>query len=98
LKTIIFKHKPLPLTLDEFLKILINSTFGSINILADKQRVRYEKSSSDETISTRTSIGIIKNNENKVQLTLEFENLSKNTSKANENITVPSKYLSVEKK
>jgi hypothetical protein len=51
-----------------------------MNILADKQRVQYEKSSSDEeTNSIRTSIDIIKNDENKVQPTLEFEYLNKNT-------------------
>jgi hypothetical protein len=70
-----------------------------MNILSDKQTVQYEHSSSDEeTNSIRISIDIIKNDENKVQPTLELDDLNKNTSKANENKSVPSKYLSVEKK
>jgi hypothetical protein len=65
LKTIIFKLNPF-IRLDEFLKIHINFTLGSINILADKQTVQYKKSSSDEEIN-RKSINIIKQDENKVQ-------------------------------
>jgi len=38
LKTIVFKHKTLPLKLDEFLKIHINSILGSMNILANKTK------------------------------------------------------------
>lgn len=53
LKTIVFKHKPLPLRLDDFLKIHINSILGSMNILADKtgyndQQIKNEQTSSDE--------------------------------------------------
>jgi hypothetical protein len=67
LKTIMFKRKLLPLRLDEFLKVHINSMLGSLNILARKQTVQYKKSScNEETNSTRTSIDIIKNDENKV--------------------------------
>jgi hypothetical protein len=99
LKTIIFKHKPLPLRLEKFLKIYINFKLGSMNILADKQTVQYEKSSSDDEInSIRRSINIINNDENKIQSTLEFEDLNKNKPKANENKTLHSKYLSIEKK
>lgn len=37
-KSIVFKHKALPLRLDEFLKIHINSILGSMNILENKTR------------------------------------------------------------
>jgi hypothetical protein len=36
LKSVVFKHKSLPIRLDEFLKIHINSIIGSTNLLASK--------------------------------------------------------------
>lgn len=38
LKTVVFKHKTLPLKLEEFLKIHINSILGLMNILDKKIR------------------------------------------------------------
>jgi hypothetical protein len=53
LKTIILKHKPLSLRFDEFLKIHIIHTFETNNILADKPKIQYEKSLSNEEINNR---------------------------------------------
>jgi len=51
LKTVVYKHKSLPLRLDDFLKIHINSIIGSTNILASKRK--YEHQSNDSLHSKK---------------------------------------------
>jgi len=80
LKTVIFKHKALPLRLDKFLKIHINCTLGSMNMLADTTKydeqttLQKEESSDEETNSIkRSSIIKISNDTNEYQPIFEFE-------------------------
>jgi len=47
LKTVVFKHKSLPLRIDDFLKIHINSIIGSTNILTTKKKYQYKSLSND---------------------------------------------------
>ncbi|KAL4104352.1 hypothetical protein QTP88_019653 [Uroleucon formosanum] len=53
LKTVVFKHKSLPLRIDDFLKIHINSIIGSTNMLATKRKYGYQSSSNDSLNSKK---------------------------------------------
>lgn len=53
LKTVVFKHKTLPLRLDDFLKININSIIGSTNMLASKRKYEHPSLSNDSLHSKK---------------------------------------------
>jgi len=56
LKTVVFKHKTLPLRLDDFLKIHINSIIGSTNILASKRKYEHQSLSNDSLHSQKETL------------------------------------------
>jgi len=84
LKTVVFKHKQLPLRLDEFLKIHINCTLGSMNILADT--TIQKKASNDEEINSTksSSINTISDEKNQYHPILEFAVQNEAEQKKNE--------------
>lgn len=99
LKIVVFKHKQLPLRLDEFLKIHINCTLGSMNILADTT-IQKKASNDEETNSTKRAINNISDEKNEYQPLYEFEVENEAVQNVKEPILskhLPQKKISIDK-
>ncbi|CAI6371006.1 unnamed protein product [Macrosiphum euphorbiae] len=99
LKTVVFKHKQLPLRLDEFLKIHINCTLGSMNILADTN-IQKKASKDEETNSAKRDINTISDEKNEYQPIYKFEVQNEAVQNVKEPILskhLPQKKISIDK-